>query len=144
MLAFLGGVALGGYLFVDSRPRSFLALARCDPCFRPSELVGLLASAGIRRVPDALPLVVGETERCLAIEHPFRKARLHLVVLPKKDVRDIADISIDDHPHVLDCLALIRRLVVEHGLRDYRVETNGAGLQHVGYLHFHLVSTEPG
>jgi diadenosine tetraphosphate (Ap4A) HIT family hydrolase len=141
-LALLAGIGLGAYLFSDSRPRSFLALSDCTSCYRPNDLVGLLASAGIQRATAALPFVVKETDRCIAIEHPFRKARFHFIVFPKKDIRSIADISVDDHPHFLDCLAVIRALVVEKGLNSYWVETNGPGLQHVTYLHLHLVSTD--
>ena len=97
-LALLGGVGLGGYLFSDSQPRSFLALSNCVSCYRPSELAGLLASAGIQKAAGAIPLVVKETDRCVAIEHPFHKAKFHFVVFPKKDIKDIAHISVDDQP----------------------------------------------
>jgi len=140
--ALLAGIGLGGYLFSDSRPRSFLALSNCNSCYRPNDLAGLLASAGIQRATAALPFVVKETDRCIAIEHPFRKAKFHFVIFPKKDIKDIADVSVDDQQYVLDCLAVIRALVVEKGLRSYRVETNGRGLQDVTYLHFHLVSSD--
>ena len=66
--------------------------------------------------------------------------RYHYIVFPKKDVKSIADISLADHQHVLECMAVMRMLVLEHGLRRYRVVTNGPGLQHVTYLHFHLVA----
>jgi diadenosine tetraphosphate (Ap4A) HIT family hydrolase len=141
-LIFFAGIGLGGYLFSDSQPRSFLALSNCHKCYRPNDLAGLVASVGIQRAPSALPLVVKETDRCLAIEHPFPKARSHFVVLPKKDIKSIADISVDDQQYVLDCLAVIRALVIENGLRNYVVGTNGPGLQDVTYLHFHLLSTE--
>jgi aprataxin len=100
----------------------------------------LLASAGIQKAPSALPMVVKETDRCIAIEHPFPKTRFHFVVFPKKDIKNIADISVDDQEYVLDCLAVIRSLVNENGLWNYRVITNGPGSQDVTYLHFHLVS----
>jgi diadenosine tetraphosphate (Ap4A) HIT family hydrolase len=138
-LTLLVGVVLGGYLFSDSQPRSFLAVTKCDSCYEPSDLAGLLASVGIQKAAAA-PIAVKETDRCLAIEHPFRKAKYHFIVFPKKDIKDIADVATDDQQYVLDCLAVIRALVVENGLRTYRVETNGPGRQHVTYLHIHLVS----
>jgi histidine triad (HIT) family protein len=139
-LVFLAGIGAGGYLFSDSQPRSFLALANCGTCYRANDLAGLIASVGIARASIALPRVVKETDRCVAIEHPFPEAKVHFVVFPKKDMRSIADISIDDQPYLFNCLAVIRALVLESGLRDYRVETNGPGLQKVTYLHFHVVS----
>jgi diadenosine tetraphosphate (Ap4A) HIT family hydrolase len=141
-LTFLLGIAVGGWLFVDSQPRSFLAVTRCESCYQPNDLVGLLASAGIRRAGPALPLVVKETDRCIAIDHPFRRMPVHFVVFPKKDVKDITDLSAETQEYFLDCLAVIRALVVENGLRRYWVETNGPGFQHVTYLHFHLVAED--
>ncbi len=141
-LALLGGVGLGGYLFSDSQPRSFLALSNCVSCYRPNDLAGLLASAGIQKAAGAIPLVAKETDRCVAIEHPFHTAKFHFVVFPKKDIKDIAHISVDDQQYVLDCLAVVRALVVENDLRTYRLQTNGPGLQDVTYLHFHLISSD--
>jgi hypothetical protein len=137
------GVLGGGYWFRDVQPRSFLALDRCaDSCYRASDLAGLFASAGIQRVPALLPLVVRETDRCITINHPFPVAAKHFVVFPKRDIKDIASISVEDGPTVLECIEHLRWLVETHALSRYRVETNGSGLQHVTYLHFHLVSED--
>jgi len=139
-LIFFAGLTTGGYLFANSQPRSFLAVTNCVACYRPNDLAGLLVSAGIQRTPQVLPHVVKESNRCIAIEHPFPRMRTHFVVFPKKDIRNIADVTPADEPYVLDCLGVIRALVVENGLRNYRVFTNGPDLQDVTYLHFHLVS----
>lgn len=139
LMAFAGGIVVGGYLFSASQPRSFLAVARCDHCYQPKDLAGLLASVGIQKAEAALPLVRTETDKCLAIRHPFPEARVHFVVFPKKDIKSIADVSVDDGSYVLDCVAVIRALVTENRLRNYRVVTNGPGLQGLTYLHFHVV-----
>ncbi|QDQ26524.1 HIT domain-containing protein [Chitinimonas arctica] len=137
------GMLLGGYLFKDVQTRSFMAVKPCNGCYRPNELAGLLASAGVLRAGAALPLVVMETERCLAIRHPAPWAQSHYVIFPKKDIKDIGDIAIDDQPYVLDCLAMSRKLAQEKGFRHYRFYTNGPGLQDVRYLHFHLIMAAP-
>jgi len=132
---------LGGLLFANSQPRSFLAISDCgSSCYRLSDLVGLLTSAAIQRPTAFVPNVVRETSRCVAISHPFPESRYHFVIFPKKDIKDITDVSVDDQPYVMDCIAVIRALVLEHSLHDYRVHTNGPGLQDIRYLHFHLVS----
>lgn len=61
---------------------------------------------------------------------------------PKRDIKNIADITADDQPYVFACFSLIRSMVDENRLRDYRVFTNGPGVQDITYLHFHLVSAE--
>jgi len=111
VLAFGAGIVVGGYLFSASQPRSFLALSQCDHCYQAKDLAGLLASVGIQRAEAALPLVQKETDKCLAIRHPVPEGRVHLVVFPKKDIKSIADVSVDDGSYVLDCIGVIRALV---------------------------------
>jgi diadenosine tetraphosphate (Ap4A) HIT family hydrolase len=62
------------------------------------------------------------------------------VFFPKRDIRDIADLTPDDTPYVMDCFAIIRSIVNDESLSDYRVYTNGPGEQDISYLHFHLVA----
>lgn len=141
VLIFLVGVASGGYLFARSLPRSFLALGSCDrDCYRPNQLAGLLASAGIQRLPALVPGVVLETDKCIAIDHPLPHRRPHYVLFPKRDIKSIGSIAPDDVPYVLDCLAMMRELAERTGISAYRVTTNGPGLQDIGYLHFHFVT----
>lgn len=140
-VAFLGGVALGGYLFAQSQPRSFLALKDCGKsCYRENELVGLLVSAGIQRAPGLIPKVLKETDKCVAIAYPYPGRHFHAIIFPKKDIKNIADVSFEDAPYVMDCIDVIRSLIVEHHLRYYRLYANGPGYQDVTYLHFHLIS----
>jgi hypothetical protein len=137
---FVTGVAVGGYLFAESQPRSFVAVSRChDNCYRNDQLLGLLASAGIQRVSAAVPFVTRETDRCLAVRMPRSSYAVHYVVFPKRDIKDIADIAVEDQPFVLDCLDVIRSIVKDDDLKGYRVITNGSGMQDIAYLHFHIV-----
>ncbi len=141
-VAFVVGILVGGYLFSESQPRSFLALRECGgSCYRLEDVLGLLASVGIQRTPELIPRVTKETDRCIAVAYPFDRSRYHMVIFPKKDIRNIADITEADQPYLMDCFEVIRALVVENGLRDYRVYTNGPGEQEVTYLHFHLEAT---
>lgn len=106
------------------------------------DVMGLVGSAGIRALGGDLkiiPIVVLETERTFAITVSAAKAKAHYVIVPKKDIRDIGQISAEDGLYLTDIFLTARKLVEKEGLRDYRIYTNGAGLQSVGYLHFHLV-----
>ena len=62
------------------------------------------------------------------------------MVFPKRDVKDVASLSVEDGPYILECFAHVQALVAEHQLRAYRVLTNGPGRQDVTYLHFHLMA----
>lgn len=141
LLALLLGVVTGGYLFSDTQPRSFLALHRCeDRCLQPKELAGLLASVGIQKLPLLIPSVVVETEKTVVIEHPAPEARIHYLIFPKKDIRNIAEVSEADGEYLVDAFSVVRGIVEEQKLIRYRVVTNGQGYQGVTYLHFHLIA----
>ncbi|MGZ3160003.1 MAG: HIT domain-containing protein [Burkholderiaceae bacterium] len=137
---FLLGIATGGYLFSKSLPRSFLTIDSCGSrCYKAKELLGLMASAGIQRTPGLLPEVVLESNECIAIQNPFPKARVHYVLFPKRDIKNIAAITQEDEPYVMGCLAMIRVLVKRADTQEYRVLSNGPGYQDIGYLHFHVI-----
>ncbi len=144
LLAYLSlfalGLACGGYLFRQSLPRSVLAIGSCDGhCYKLNDVAGLVVSAAILRAPFLVPGVVLESDTCLAIRHPKPEAKVHYVLFPKRDIRNITTLTPDDSPYVLGCFALARALVARDKLQNYRLQTNGPALQNVSYLHFHLL-----
>jgi hypothetical protein len=140
-LAFTSGLLVGGYAFSGAIPRSFLAVHDCGGrCLEPRDLLGLLASAGIRHAPDLLPLKVAESTRCVGIQHWAPEGRYHVAFFPKRDVRNIMELGEQDAPYLLDCLALARTHVAAAGFHNYRVVSNGPALQHLTYLHFHVIA----
>ena len=141
LAALLVGVMLGGYLFAQTRPRSFLALDKCEStCFQANELLGLLTSVGIQRFPALVPSEVKETNKTVVIEHPSPQARIHYLVIPKIDIKNIAELSDADSEYLIDAFKVVREIVREKNLTDYRLTTNGPGFQGVTYLHFHLTA----
>jgi hypothetical protein len=133
------GVVLGGYIFHDTRPRSFLALPNCNgTCLSESELVGLLVSVGVKH--DTVPNVVLETDKTIALKSPDPLATVDFLVLPKKDIRDLGDLSPDDTAYLDDAFQVMASLVRKYNLKDYKVITNGPGFQQANYLHFHLLA----
>ncbi len=136
---FLIGVIFGGYLFSESVPRAFLEVRKCkNRCYQAREIAGLITSAGILRAPFIIPDVIEESDTCLAIRHPKPQAKIHFVLFPKHDTRDIYSLTLADMPYVMGCFAMIHTLVKQNKLVYYRVHTNGRGLQEIAYLHFHL------
>ena len=133
----LVGILIGGHLFSRSQPRSLIALRHCEHCLSPADLAGLLGSVGVQKLPGLIPFVVFETERTIAIQYPGRP---HYVIIPKKDLKDIGQISKEDEDDLLDAYLVARHLIERNRLRNYRFYTNGPGEQSATYLHFHLVS----
>ncbi len=137
----IAGVIIGGYLFGGVEPRSFLAINNCENrCLSSKEFLGLLGSVGIQKFGSTLPLIVKETDKTVVINHPFPQAKIHFVIIPKIDIKDIGEIREGDEPYIIDAMAVISNLARENNLTKYRVITNGPGYQSVAYLHFHLLS----
>jgi histidine triad (HIT) family protein len=141
LLPLLIGVLVGGYLFSDTRPRSFLALNHCEGnCLQPNELLGLLASVGIQKFPFLVPGVIKETDKVIVMRHPSPQARMHYLVIPKKDVKHVGDLSDSDRDYLVESFGVMREIIKENSLVNYRIITNGPGYQGVTYLHFHLTA----
>lgn len=110
--------------------------------WNPKDAMGLIGSVGIRALAghlETVPLVVLETDKTFAVTVSASKTRAHYVLIPKKDIHDISEISAEDAPYLIDVFLTARQLVEKEDLQDYRIFTNGPGEQLVGYLHFHLV-----
>lgn len=134
------GVLVGGYLFSDTRPRSFLALNNCKgTCLQANDLLGLMTSVGIQKFGPLVPSVVKETDKTIVIKHPSPQARIHYLVIPKKDIKNIGELSDSDRDYLVDSFSVVDEIVREEKLIDYRVVTNGPGYQGVTYLHFHVM-----
>jgi len=143
LLIFLLGFTAGGYAMRDVQPRSFLAADRCNHCWSPSEIAGLVGAIVMQRAPGLVPLVVLETDRTIAIRLPtMSRAPEHFVIVPKRDIRDAAHVAQGDEPYLADAFAVIGQLVRDRGMRHYHVISAGPGEQSVAYLHFHLVGTQ--
>lgn|SRR5262245_1846635 len=136
------GVVIGGNLFSKSQPRSFIALTRCDSCLSAADLAGLLASVGIQKFPGKIPFAEIETNKTVAIRLPASR-EVHYVIIPKKDLKNVADLSEANAAYLVDAYLVARRLIERDRLSEYRFYTNGPGIQNVTYLHFHLVSLLP-
>ncbi|MBC7990354.1 MAG: HIT domain-containing protein [Luteimonas sp.] len=140
LLMFLAGVITGGYLFSNTISRSFLAVHACDDqCWRLKDLVGILGSAGIRHVPRLLPFFEVESQHCVAVRHPNSDDPYHITYLPKRDVRNVLELTSQDVPYLLGCLALAREHAAKAGIKSYRLVSNGPSRQHVTYFHFHVI-----
>jgi len=134
------GILIGGYLFSQSQPRSFLAINRCESCLSHEDLLGLLASVQIQHFSGIMPFKVFETDKTVVIKHPFSSDRIHYVIIPKKDIKNIGQISDADAQYLTDAFFVARWIIEREKLSRYRLYTNGPGLQDVTYLHFHLVA----
>ena len=134
------GILIGGYLFSQSQPRSFLAINRCQNCLTHEDLLGLLASVQIQKFSGLMPFKVFETDKTVVIKLPFSSHRIHYVIIPKKDIKNIGEISETNAQYLTDVFFVARWIIEREKLSKYTFYTNGPGSQDVTYLHFHLVA----
>lgn len=82
-----------------------------------------------------------ENEKCLAFYDINPQAPIHVLIIPKKEIKDFNQLDSQSMNELLD----FTHQVIEHlGLKDkgYRLITNVGeyGGQEVPHLHFHLLS----
>jgi len=145
LIIFVAGIIVGGYLFRDVQPRSFLKIDACDKnCLNPNELLGLIGSVSIQHLPNSIPFIERETDKTIVIDSPIHETPIHYVIIPKKDIKDVSDISESDKEYLIDAYAVIGQIIREKNLKQYKVYTNGPDYQTVNYLHFHLLANTTG
>jgi histidine triad (HIT) family protein len=86
--------------------------------------------------------VVYEDDRCLAFRDVAPQAPTHVLVIPKKEIASLADLTDGDSELIAHIYLVIRDLARELGLDGgYRVVVNCGrdGGQSVDHLHFHLL-----
>ena len=63
----------------------------------------------------------------------------HVILVPKKAIRSLADIDPAD-PFLVDMMTSVQSLVTEQHMTAYRLIVNGGEYQEFPHLHFHLIS----
>ncbi|NWF70582.1 MAG: HIT domain-containing protein [Chloroflexi bacterium] len=83
-----------------------------------------------------------ETRTLLAFHHPKPSYDLHILIVPKRALPALTDLSAADSDFMIDLFSITQSLVEEFGLLEtgYRLIANGGKYQDLPHLHFHLVS----
>lgn len=86
--------------------------------------------------------IVYEDDQCLAFRDVRPQAPTHVLVIPRKEIVSLDDLTDDDQSLVGHLLLTVRRVASDLGLGDgYRVVVNCGeqGGQSVPHLHFHIL-----
>jgi histidine triad (HIT) family protein len=90
--------------------------------------------------------IVYQDDRCLAFHDIAPQAPTHVIVIPKKEIPSLKEVTEDDAALVGHLIVTIRKLAEQLKLDEgYRVVLNcgpHAG-QSVDHLHFHLLGGRP-
>jgi len=86
--------------------------------------------------------IVYEDELCIAFRDIAPKAPTHILVIPKKPIVSLADLTTEDEAIVGRCVLVASQVAAEQQLANgYRLVVNcgNDGGQEVPHLHFHLL-----
>ena len=84
---------------------------------------------------------VFENERIIAFHDIAPQAPVHILVVPKKPIADLAHITPEDGPLLAETLLVAKEIAKTCNLQDFRLLTNNGRLagQTIFHLHFHLL-----
>jgi histidine triad (HIT) family protein len=86
--------------------------------------------------------IVYEDDLCMAFRDTTPRAPTHILVIPKKPIVSLADLTPDDEAIVGRCVMVASKVAETQGLTNgYRLVVNckSDGGQEVPHLHFHLL-----
>lgn len=91
--------------------------------------------------------IIHEDDQCLAFRDINPQAPVHILVIPKKPVPTINDLTEDDEQTVGHLYTVAARIARKEGIADdgYRtvMNCNGYGGQSVYHIHLHLIGGKP-
>lgn len=87
--------------------------------------------------------IIYENERVFAFKDIYPVAPVHILVIPKKQIKDLDELEIEDQHLLAEIFGVIQIIVKKQAIlkRGYRVVLNTKewGGQTVNHLHFHLL-----
>lgn len=89
---------------------------------------------------------VFENERILAFRDIAPQAPVHIIIVPKKSIKNLADVSPEDVPLLGELLLTAKLIAKKEGvLENFRLISNSGpdSGQSVFHLHFHLLGGRP-
>ncbi len=110
-----------------------------------SQLLRPIIVWGIAYMSKFIPnQVVSETKSLICFYHPRPDYPIHILLVPKEEIRDLLELEPEGSEFLQDVFATVSTLVKELNLGEqgYRLVVNGGEYQEFPQLHFHLISGE--
>lgn len=84
---------------------------------------------------------VYETSNVVVINDIHPKAPIHLLVIPKKHIKEFTEIFDGDQNIWDEMIEVIKKMIKQFDLpnKGYRIITNGGGAQLVDHFHVHIM-----
>lgn len=90
--------------------------------------------------------IVFEDENCMAFHDVNPQAPTHILVIPKKPIKSMAEVTQDDEKILGNLMITASKIAKEQGLeKGYRlvINTRSDGGQTVDHLHIHILGKRP-
>ncbi len=91
--------------------------------------------------------IIFEDEHCLAFHDVSPQAPVHVLLIPKKEIPSLAELSTEDAQLLGHLMALVPKLAADLGILEngFRLVANTRrdGGQTVDHLHFHILGGRP-
>jgi histidine triad (HIT) family protein len=111
-----------------------------------SKFGGRLTSLAFTKMDFLIPVKrLRDTPTLLAFHHPKPAYPLHILIVPKREIASLQDLSPADQGLLFEMFQTAQSLVAEFNLDSagYRLVINGGKNQDIPLLHFHLISDQP-
>lgn len=111
--------------------------------FSKTKLGELIVGIAFGKFAGLLPVEkVRETDKVIAFVHPKPHWEHHILIVPKKAIKSLADVQADELSYINEVFTIAQEIVRDNGWQetDYTLITNGGSRQEVAQLHFHLAS----
>lgn len=85
--------------------------------------------------------IVYEDDKCIVIKDINPKARVHLLIIPKKPISTLFDLQPEDKDCMGHMILLLPQLAQSQGLDGFKtqINTGESGGQEVFHIHIHLM-----
>jgi histidine triad (HIT) family protein len=81
-----------------------------------------------------------ENEKVIAFWHPKPFWDKHVVIVPKKKIKNVISIDDTEFPYINEVFKAVKLVVEKLGWTEYTLLVNGGDRQDVNQIHFHLCS----
>ena len=107
-----------------------------------SDGIGLIISRASFLVPG---IRLRENSSWIAIVHPKPAYPIHIVVLPKRKIKNWMSLPLDDAPFYNEFVNITQSMIRDFCLDEagYRLIVNGGPNQTFPHLHIHLIAGNP-
>lgn len=111
--------------------------------FAKSSVGDLIIGLAFEKFSSLIPVrKIKETDKVVAFWHPKPFYEKHILIVPKKRIKNLLSISNSDMEYVDEIYKTVKEVVKKLKWEDggYTLLTNGGNRQEVNQLHFHLWS----